>query len=166
MIQCIAKHKLRKVFELILFTMHYTATYVLLPLLIFKSVKTDLICTSNYRHSLSYLFTSEYANKPKFASFIILCLVSHMWKFLTYNIQTGWVMYPKIHTIEWSVFADLVTISNHRSKICSSVSLSRLFHRNNLQVFTNLLVCTNSCINYICYFKTCVFLFAIQYHIY
>ena len=54
------------------------------------SAKTGLICTSNCTHSQIHIFTLEYANKLKFASFIVLCLVSHTYvKFYTCTIHTG-----------------------------------------------------------------------------
>ena len=64
------------------------------------SVKTGLIYTSNYWYSFTHIFTSKYGNQLKFATFIVLCLLSHISKFCACSIYTGWVMYPKILRIE------------------------------------------------------------------
>ena len=47
-----------------------------------------------------HTFTCGYANKLKFASFIILCVVSHITKFYTSSIHTGWDIYPITHRIK------------------------------------------------------------------
>ena len=57
-----------------------------------KSVKADLICTSNYTHLVNHNFSCEVANNPKFASFTVLCLVSFVSNLYTYILPTEWVV--------------------------------------------------------------------------
>ena len=75
-----------------------------------ESVKTGLLCTSNYTHSMDHNSLCEYANNPNFASFTVLCVFALVSNLYTYRLLTEQVMCHNIGYADKTCFGRPVHI--------------------------------------------------------